>query len=618
MMLSAIEWRITGRCNEDCVYCYGPKKDVHPLDEELYGICRVLSTSPVPVIRFSGGEPLLIKGIAEIFATLKEAGKTVVLSTNARRFTKLRPSIEKSLDKINVSLDGYDEETHSINGRRSAGFVGAIEALNDLRTTPPSYPVKVGTVLTSRNIAVPDLLPKMFDLLQQYPVDRWKVYQYIPEGPIVDDVLRVDDTIYRAVTQSFLERIGDRVDRPQVEFSSASDRDRAYFIVQPKGDVIIPVGDNWKTDEVRLGNVLTDKMEDLIAKWQTIAKEENHQRNISVMRPRDNSLDSIDRIILFEVDRDPTIDVTRLASLAHERTDIVEARLNRLFKNGIIRYSMPIINLERLGFGVYLVDITLRDASAKQDVIDRFRSHGNVGWLVSTTDPRIILAAVFARSGMHCNRIVGHVADSLGSSLESIEVSDVYEKFVLGQRYLTIEDRVTDFVFDHSHIAFVGEEAQDLADEERSVLASLRELRSTSLSIIAEQSGIARDRLDLLIADLRRRGIIVKFQPVYDVKKLGYRWFLVALRTRWLEGTQRVRFLDFLHALTRVVHINCMFGNWHLNFEVHAKDEKEVERILEDMREQFPETIVEVAVREIDEEYKFNFLADAVIEGAET
>lgn len=283
-MVSVIEWRITGRCNEKCCYCYGPAKDVSPTRAQLLGIQQAITASPVPAVRLSGGEPLLVRDIANILSSLKAAGKTVILSTNGRRLQVLRPKLEASLDKLNLSIDGYDAATHAINGREEASFDHAMAALDDLARTPPAYVLKVGTVITSRNLGVPDLLKRMWEILYVYPVNRWKIYQYVPEGPVLDNSLRITDGQFRELEDQFRASIGHPAWGPSVEFSCASSRDGAYFIIEPRGEVIVPIGNGRKTTEVTIGNVLSDSFVDLLARWQTVGSNDNHEWNLFIGR----------------------------------------------------------------------------------------------------------------------------------------------------------------------------------------------------------------------------------------------------------------------------------------------------------------------------------------------
>ncbi|MGH3167703.1 MAG: radical SAM protein, partial [Trebonia sp.] len=106
---------LTDRCNLRCAYCMPPEGlDWLPSDEVLTGdeIVRLIrigvSQLGIREVRFTGGEPLLRRDLAEIVAATAALAPRpeISLTTNgiglARRAAGLR---EAGLDRINVSLD---------------------------------------------------------------------------------------------------------------------------------------------------------------------------------------------------------------------------------------------------------------------------------------------------------------------------------------------------------------------------------------------------------------------------------------------------------------------------------------------------------------------------------
>lgn len=285
---SAIEWRITGRCNEECAYCYGPRKSVHPEDATVRSILEILIRSETEIIRFSGGEPLIYSDIASVIRDLALAGKRVVLSTNGLRFVNLRRELDPYLAKLNISLDGYDARTHSLCGRTPIGFERAVAALDSVSMDPPHYMVKVGTVVTSKSARETDILNLTYELLIGRRVNRWKIYQYVPEGPIVDLSLRVTDDVFNELKTDLETYIASRIGGTPasliVEFASAESRSGAYFIIEPLGEVIVPIGNGASTEEVHIGNVLDTPLSILYSRWAEIADARHHFLNNFVVR----------------------------------------------------------------------------------------------------------------------------------------------------------------------------------------------------------------------------------------------------------------------------------------------------------------------------------------------
>jgi GTP 3',8-cyclase len=146
---------LTDRCNLRCSYCmpaegldWLPKPEVLT-DDEIVRLIRIaVEDLGVDEIRYTGGEPLLRRGIEDILTRVAGLPRrpTQSMTTNgiglARRASELRSA---GLDRINVSLDTLDSATFLKLTRRPRladvldGLVGAHEA--GLR------PVKINTVL---------------------------------------------------------------------------------------------------------------------------------------------------------------------------------------------------------------------------------------------------------------------------------------------------------------------------------------------------------------------------------------------------------------------------------------------------------------------------------------
>lgn len=146
---------LTDRCNLRCTYCmpaegldWLPGPQVLSNDELLRLMSVAVRRLGITDVRFTGGEPLLRKGLDEIIAGV--AGLTprprIAMTTNAiglaRRAERLRAA---GLDRINVSLDTLDAARFGDITRRDrlADVLAGLAAAQAAGLTP----VKVNAVL---------------------------------------------------------------------------------------------------------------------------------------------------------------------------------------------------------------------------------------------------------------------------------------------------------------------------------------------------------------------------------------------------------------------------------------------------------------------------------------
>lgn len=109
---------VTDRCDLRCTYCMSermnflPKADLLTL-EELERVSNAFIARGVRKIRVTGGEPLVRKGMSELFTKLgKHVGSALdelTITTNATRLKEFTPALVQSgVKRINVSLDTLD------------------------------------------------------------------------------------------------------------------------------------------------------------------------------------------------------------------------------------------------------------------------------------------------------------------------------------------------------------------------------------------------------------------------------------------------------------------------------------------------------------------------------
>ncbi len=146
---------LTDRCNLRCAYCMPPEGlDWLPspellTDDELARLIRVaVELLGIGEIRFTGGEPLLRRGLAGIVARTAELRPRpeISLTTNAIGLARTAGPLRRAgLDRVNVSLDTLRPETFRKLARRDRlpdvldGLAAAAEA--------GLVPVKVNAVL---------------------------------------------------------------------------------------------------------------------------------------------------------------------------------------------------------------------------------------------------------------------------------------------------------------------------------------------------------------------------------------------------------------------------------------------------------------------------------------
>jgi 12,18-didecarboxysiroheme deacetylase len=199
-----VVWNVGRRCNLHCRHCYSGSQDRNYEGElgtaEGHELIDDLAGFGVPVILFSGGEPLLRPDILELIAHARERGVRAVLSTNG---TLITPAMARRLRELNlsyagISLDGL-EPTHD----RFRGLKGAFrQALAGLRNCREAG-LKVGLRFTI-NRGNAGEIPGIFELLRKESIPRVCFYHLVYAGR---GSRLIEEDLDHAETRGVMDRI---------------------------------------------------------------------------------------------------------------------------------------------------------------------------------------------------------------------------------------------------------------------------------------------------------------------------------------------------------------------------------------------------------------------------
>jgi radical SAM protein with 4Fe4S-binding SPASM domain len=205
-----VVWNCTSKCNLNCIHCYsnadGSGRNTSMSTSEGKSFIHQLADFGVPVLLFSGGEPLLRKDFFDLARYAVQNGLGVVLSTNGTLITSEVASQIKSIGfrEVGISLDGV-----GVINDRFRGLDGAYEAaLAGVRNCKAAgQRVSLRMTLTKSNYKEVDAI---FDLVEREAIDRVCFYHLAYSGRgsgLVDSDLSHTET--RQVIDVICERTVD-------------------------------------------------------------------------------------------------------------------------------------------------------------------------------------------------------------------------------------------------------------------------------------------------------------------------------------------------------------------------------------------------------------------------
>jgi len=205
-----VVWNCTRKCNLRCVHCYSSAGGKDPAEilntRQAKSFIHDLADFSVPVILFSGGEPLLRKDIFELADFARQHGIRTALSTNGTLITESEAKkIKKAgFAEVGISLDGIGAKNDRFRGKKGA-YEAALQGIRN--SVSLGLRVSLRLTITPSNYME---IPAVFDLIEKEGIERICFYHLAYVGRargLAKDDLSHSQT--RAVVDLICDRTAD-------------------------------------------------------------------------------------------------------------------------------------------------------------------------------------------------------------------------------------------------------------------------------------------------------------------------------------------------------------------------------------------------------------------------
>ncbi|HLB27689.1 MAG TPA: radical SAM protein [Dehalococcoidales bacterium] len=202
-----VVWNYTRQCNLSCLHCYA-SADTSRSPDELdtragEAFIHDLAEFKVPVLLFSGGEPLLRKDLFSLSSLAKELGVRPAISTNGTLITQESAKNLKKIGfaEVGISLDVIGAKNDHFRGKEGA-FDSALRGIRN--SIAEGLRVSLRLTITRFNYQE---IPAIFDLVEKEGVNRVCFYHlaYSGRGSTLRDE-DIDHETTRDVVDTICER----------------------------------------------------------------------------------------------------------------------------------------------------------------------------------------------------------------------------------------------------------------------------------------------------------------------------------------------------------------------------------------------------------------------------
>lgn len=183
--LRLVFWETTAGCNLECIHCRRldiskeMMKDDLSTEESLSLIEQIGEAGEGIILVLSGGEPLFRPDIFHIARHAKKQGLTLALATNGTLVDKdmAKKIADAGIDRVSISLDGADADTHNAFRRLPGSFEAAIRGMKNLKDL--GMEVQLNSTIARHN---EHQVKELYQLAQDLGAIALHIFMLVPVG----------------------------------------------------------------------------------------------------------------------------------------------------------------------------------------------------------------------------------------------------------------------------------------------------------------------------------------------------------------------------------------------------------------------------------------------------
>lgn len=296
-------------------------------------------------------------------------------------------------------------------------------------------------------------------------------------------------------------------------------------------------------------------------------------------------LDLFDGKLLYELDKDSHLSTSVLAKKLKKSKQFVDYRIKRLEENKIISGYYPIIDASKLGFTTYRIYLKLQQLTkeSEEQLINFLKEYENI-WTIAHLHGKWDYAFFIGITKIK-------------------DLHDFWDKFMLKfRKYL----KKYDFAFYSPIINFnktffakknwsvieriYGDgEKIDYDETDLKIIKIHSKNVRTPLIKIAQQLNLSLNTIRYRIKNLEKKKIIVGYKLDINLEPLDYIGYRVDLNLISTEKNKQIH--QFCKVNKNIYQIMKTIGGSDFEISVIVKNQYELLKLLEEMREQFKDVI---------------------------
>jgi len=338
-------------------------------------------------------------------------------------------------------------------------------------------------------------------------------------------------------------------------------------------------------------------------------------------------IDKKDKKIIRELVKNSRTTLSTIAKRVSLSQEVVNYRINKLVKRGIIVNFYSVININKFGFNRFRVLFQLNpiEDQRKQEFSEYLLQHNSVFWVLEIKGKYDFLVGIAAKNYQEFDDIFSDMTAKFHDLINDTDISITIEQQQTSMKYI-IEDK-EDFAIKRikqkKDVSFASEfskykpQKQEKLSIDKTDIEILKMLNKDSrktLTSIGKQFNLSRDVVKYRIRKMINDGIIKDFQIRINHFKLGFNCSTLLLKLKTVDEDRKNEVFKFIKSQNLVNIVVKQVSEWNWSVEVYYRNTAEFSRIMNTLKSFLGDDLINYEHLMQYDQLNYTFLTKSIID----
>ncbi|PIZ51978.1 hypothetical protein COY27_01845 [Candidatus Woesearchaeota archaeon CG_4_10_14_0_2_um_filter_33_13] len=325
-----------------------------------------------------------------------------------------------------------------------------------------------------------------------------------------------------------------------------------------------------------------------------------------------NILSIKDRKILMELFNNARTPFSIIGKRTGLSKEVVNYRIKRMLDNKILIRFNTVLDVNRLNWEIYLVNIKLRNINnqIEEEIIKAMVSHANIAQVLKCIGNHDLILKIFVRNYIEANSVMKELEQQFKSHIDSYTLNfvEMEQPIPLPFFYAPLKIKEQEINLQKSS------DPISVSEIDLHILKLLSHHARMPTTDMAKTIGISRELVSHHLKKLEKNKVIIKYRPSAwsGSKSIGYSWYFVMLKLNQNNQSVQKRLQYYILNNPNMTYYYKTIGQQDLQFEIRLKTSDELNSILMEIRAILKDELRSHQLSIILKEFKYTYFPECL------